>query len=185
MSIERTALLVMDVQQGIVDRIVKDPDYVARVSRAIRKAREARIQVIFVRVAFRDGHPELSPRNRLFAGMPNLEQLTESHATTQILPTIAPQAGDITVTKRRVSAFAGSDLETILRANEITTIVLAGVATSGVVLSTVREAADRDYAIVVLSDCCADADAEVHRVLVERVFPRQAVIATAAEWQAQ
>jgi nicotinamidase-related amidase len=80
-----------------------------------------------------------------------------------------------------VSAFAGTDLDMILRANGIETLVVAGIATSGVVLSTVRHAADADYKVVVVEDCCADRDAEVHRVLVGKVFPRQATIARAEE----
>jgi nicotinamidase-related amidase len=60
--------------------------------------------------------------------------------------------------------------------------VLAGIATSGVVLSTVRQAADLDLGLTVLSDGCLDADEEVHRVLVEKVFPQQAVVTTVAEW---
>jgi nicotinamidase-related amidase len=60
--------------------------------------------------------------------------------------------------------------------------VLAGIATSGVVLSTIRQAADLDYELTVLEDGCADADPEVHRVLMEKVFPRQASVITAQEW---
>lgn len=70
----------------------------------------------------------------------------------------------------------------ILRANDIETLVMFGIATSGVVLSTLRHAADADYRLVVLKDCCSDRDAEVHRVLVEKVFPRQAKVITAAEF---
>ncbi|MDQ2864223.1 MAG: cysteine hydrolase, partial [Bacteroidota bacterium] len=91
------------------------------------------------------------------------------------------QETDIVVTKRRVSAFTGSDLEVVLRSQHIQHIILAGVATSGVVLSTLREAAE-DYRITVLSDCCADADAEVHRVLTTKVFPRQADVLSIEEW---
>jgi nicotinamidase-related amidase len=86
---------------------------------------------------------------------------------------LAPQAGDVLVAKGRVGAFSTTDLETILRAKGITTLVLMGIATSGVVLSTVRWAADADYELVVVEDCCADADEEVHRVLTQKVFPRQ------------
>ena len=100
-----------------------------------------------------------------------------------IYPEVQPQAGDIIVTKRRVSAFTGSDLEVILRSQNIQHIVLCGIATSGVVLSTLREAADRDYKITVLSDCCTDGDEEVHNVLIEKVFPRQADVMTGREWQ--
>jgi nicotinamidase-related amidase len=62
--------------------------------------------------------------------------------------------------------------------------VLTGIATSGVVLSTLREAADRDFRLVVLSDGCLDADPEVHRVLTEKVFPRQAEVMAVADWVA-
>jgi nicotinamidase-related amidase len=86
------------------------------------------------------------------------------------------------VVKRRVSAFTGSDLEVVLRARGVTTLVLTGIATNGVVLSTAREAADRDYGLVILRDGCADADPEVHRVLMEKVFPRQAEVLSVADW---
>ena len=88
------------------------------------------------------------------------------------------------VTKRRVSAFAGSDLEVILRAHRIEHLVLTGFATSGVVLSTLREAADKDYRLSVLSDGCADLDEEVHNVLLNKIFPRQAEVMTAQQWAA-
>jgi len=87
----------------------------------------------------------------------------------------------VVITKHRVGAFLGTDLDIVLRANGIRTLVLTGIATSGVVLSTLRYAADADYRIVVVEDCCADRDAEVHRVLMEKVFPRQATIIRAEE----
>jgi nicotinamidase-related amidase len=97
---------------------------------------------------------------------------------------VAPETDEVVVTKRRVSAFSGSDLEVILRANEIASLVLTGIATSGVVLSTLRQAADLDYELTVLADACADADEEVHRILTEKVFPRQAEVTTVREWVA-
>ena len=87
------------------------------------------------------------------------------------------------MTKKRVSAFAGSDLELVLRAREVTHLVLGGIATSGVVLSTVRAAADSDYRLTVLADLCLDGDEEVHRVLTGKVFPRQAEVIASADWQ--
>ena len=100
----------------------------------------------------------------------------------KIEPSVAPLPGEVVVVKRRVCAFTGSDLEVVLRSQGIQHIVLTGVATSGVVLSTVREAADKDYRITVLSDCCADGDEEVHRVLTTKVFPRQADVMALEEW---
>src|SRR5262249_52942745 len=96
----------------------------------------------------------------------------------EIHPAVAPQPGDITVTKKRVGAFAGSDLEMILRAKDVETLVILGIATSGVVLTTVRHAFDLDYRLIVLKHACADLDPEVHRVLTEKVFARGATVVT-------
>jgi len=97
-------------------------------------------------------------------------------------PDLDVRPDDIIVTKKRVSAFSGSDLDMLLRAGGISRLVLAGIATSGVVLSTVREAADRDYVLTVLADGCLDADEEVHRVLIEKIFPRQADVISISSW---
>src|SRR5207244_2010090 len=89
---------------------------------------------------------------------------------------------DVVVERRRVSAFAGSDLEIILHAQNINHLVLTGISTSGVVFSTLRAAVDKDYKLTVLSDLCADRDEEVQRVLTDKVFPRHADVLSSAEW---
>ncbi|HET8607004.1 MAG TPA: isochorismatase family cysteine hydrolase [Gaiellaceae bacterium] len=178
----RAALLVMDVQQGIVERFGDGSDaLLERLSALIAGAREAGIAVIYVRVAFRAGTPEVSARNRSFAALSQGGAFGEADVATRIHPAVAPRDGEPVVVKKRVSAFAGSDLEVLLRSLGIETLVLTGIATSGVVLSTLREAADRDYRLVVVSDCCLDRDPEVHRVLTEKVFPRQAEVVAADE----
>ena len=180
----QTALLVMDMQESIVTRFAQTEALLMPTREAIAAARAAGIPVIYVVVAFRPGYPEISPRNRSFSII--RQQASSGQTTTpEIHPTLAPQPTDIVVTKRRVSAFSGSDLEVVLRAQGITHLTLCGIATSGVVLSTLREAADKDYALTVLSDCCIDGDEEVQRVLLTKVFPRQADVITASEWAAQ
>jgi len=179
-----TALLVMDLMNRIVGRYADTGGevLVQRLQEAVAAARGAGVPVIFVRVAFREGYPEVSPRNKAFSALTQVAGLPDGDEATQIVAALAPEPGDITVLKRRVSAFAGSDLEVVLRARGLTTLVLAGIATSGVVLSTLREAANRDYRLRVLSDGCLDTDPEVHRVLMEKVFPRQADVMSVAEW---
>ena len=172
----------MDVQNGVVRRFANNLRAMEPFQRAVAAARGARIPVIFIRVAFRDGYPEVSPRNKSFSAISGRGGMTFSDVSTQIHDSVAPRSDEAVVNKLRVSAFTGSDLEVMLRARGIETLVLAGIATSGVVLSTPREAADRDYALVVLSDACLDADPEVHRVLVEKIFPRQAEVMTVATW---
>ena len=180
-----TALLVMDVQRGIVERFAGEAGYLPRLGRAITAARGAGLPVIYVTVGFRPGHPEISASNRSFSAIASAGRFTETDPATEIHPAVAPAPEDLLVTKRRVSAFAGSDLEVLLRGLGAGTLVLAGIATSGVVLSTLRQAADLDYRLVVLADACLDADPEVHRVLTEKVFPRQAEVLTVAQWAAQ
>ena len=179
-----TALLVMDVQQGIVDRFGGDEGYLPRLAAAVEAARGAGIRVIYVTIAFRAGHPEVSERNRSFAAIAGTGRFADGDPGAAIHPAVAPASGDVIVTKRRVSAFTGSDLEVVLRAGGIDSLVLAGIATSGVVLSTLRQAADLDYQLTVLADGCLDADPEVHRVLLEKVFPRQADVVRIADWTA-
>ena len=181
MGFESTALLVMDVQQGIVGRYGDPTEYLARVARGIAAARKAGIRVIYVTVSFREGRPEVSKRNKMFQAIAGTGFVTGDQSTS-VHPAVGPAPGDIQITKRRVSAFAGSDLDVVLRAGNTDTLVLCGIATSGVVLSTVRQAADLDYRLIVLSDGCLDQDAEVHRVLTEKVFLRQAYVKTVAEW---
>ncbi len=177
----RSALLVMDVQRDIVERL-GDPTLLERLSRALAAARKSGLAVIFVRLAFRPGRPEISSSNRSFSALRDSPGLDEGDAATEVHPSVSPLPGEIVVTKRRVSAFSGSDLDVVLRAGGIRTMVLCGIATSGVVLSTVRAAADLDFHLVVLSDACADRDPEVHRVLTEKVFPRQCEVMTVDEW---
>jgi nicotinamidase-related amidase len=179
-----TALLVMDVQQSIVDRFAGDEGYLPRLAAAVEAARGAGVRIIYVTVGFRAGYPEVSERNKSFAAISGTGRMTDGDPGSAIHPAVAPASGDIIVTKRRVSAFAGSDLEVVLRAVGIDHLVLAGIATSGVVLSTLRQAADLDYRLTVLADGCLDADPEVHRVLTEKVFPRQAGVAGIADWTA-
>jgi nicotinamidase-related amidase len=174
----------MDVQRGVVERVTKQSEFLSHLGRAIEVARGSRIAVIFVRVAFRAGYPEVSARNKTFSAVTSRAGTTfvEGSEATQIHPGVAARAEDPVVVKKRVSAFSGSDLEVLLRSLDITHLVLAGIATSGVVLSTLREAADKDYRLTVLSDGCVDPDEEVHRVLTEKVFPRQADVVPVDEW---
>jgi nicotinamidase-related amidase len=180
-----TALLLLDFQNGIAGRFAEaGSDVVAQAGRALAAARAAGVPVVFVRVAFREGFPEAAARNKAFGDIANSPQapyMTEDAEATQIVAALAPRPAEPVVVKRRYGAFA-SDLDVVLRGLGASDLVLAGVSTSGAVLSTVREAADRDFGLTVLADACADQDPEVHRVLLEKVFPRQAEVVTVDEW---
>ena len=177
-----TALLIADMQDGILSRLPDATAVIGKVANAIAHARSRQIPVIYVTVGFRPGAPEGSMNNKSFAAGKAGYATINMETFMKVHKDLTPQANDITVIKRRVSAFVGTDLELILRAQEIKHLVLTGIATSGVILSTTREAADKDYRITVLGDGCADADEEVHRVLTTKIFTRQADVMTVEDW---
>ncbi|WP_329457361.1 cysteine hydrolase family protein [Streptomyces sp. NBC_01497] len=184
----KSALLVMDVQQDIVRRFADDGEYLPRLRKAVEAARAAKIPVIYVVVGFRAGHPEISPRNKSFgqiaanAAAGGTRGFTEGDPGARIHPDLAPGDGEVVVVKKRISAFAGSDLDMVLRAQGIDSLVLSGISTSGVVLSTLRQAADYDFGLTVLEDGCLDNDPEVHQVLTGKIFPRQADVVSVDDW---
>src|SRR5450631_464655 len=115
-----TALLVMDMQTGILARYPVTGALIGNVARAIANARDKKIPVIYVKLAFRPGAPEVSMNNKSFAAggkerfaSVNMEEFARIH------PDLAPQEDEMIVIKRRISAFTGSDLEVVLRASNI------------------------------------------------------------------
>jgi len=177
-----TALLVMDMQQGILGGYPGAVPVLAKVSTAIAGARAQHIPVIYVVIGFRKGAPEVSPNNKSLSARKRGFDAIDMEDYMKIRPEIAQQEGDIIVIKRRISAFTGSDLEVILRSQNIQHLVLTGVSTGGAVLATLIEAADKDFRLTVLSDCCSDPDEEVHQLLVSKIFSKRAGILTVEEW---
>jgi len=175
-----TALLLMDFQPAIL-AAVADPDRVlARAAAALSWARAENVQVCYVRVAFTDDDFAAVPtHSKAFARVAQNKLLAADSPETQIHEALEIRAEDIVVRKTRFSAFSTTDLYTTLHAQGIDTLILAGLSTSGVVLSTVRHAADEDYRIYVLADATADPDPDVHRALLDKVFPHQADIINA------
>jgi nicotinamidase-related amidase len=182
-----TALLVLDYQAGIVAQLPGADALLDRVTAAVETTRAHGGHVGWVRVAFTDADFDAIPETSVFAARASAEQRPALHAdapTTQIHAQLDHRPGDIAVRKTRVGAFTTTDLDEQLHAQAITTLVIAGLSTSGAVLSTVREAMDRDYRIVVLRDACADRDPDTHAFLNDKVFPAQAHVTTVDELDA-
>lgn len=181
----RTALLVMDYQRGILSRIEDSDDLAAKARQAIDTLREAGATIGYVRVAFADEDLAAMPED---APMARVKQMREAmHAdspASQIDERVAPQEGDIVVRKTRVGAFGTTDLDEQLRARGVDTLVLAGISTSGVTISTLCDAHDRDYRLFVLTDATADPDPEMHTFMIERYFPKRAEIIEVADLEA-
>jgi nicotinamidase-related amidase len=178
-----TTLLVMDYQPAILGSLSDAGALLSRVAAAIAVVRRRGGQVGYVRVAFEDAdYGALPATNKMAAHVAAAGRALHSDApATAVHDHVAPEPGDIIVRKTRVGAFSTTDLDEQLRDRDMTTLILAGISTSGVVLSTVRDAADRDYQVFVLADASADPEPGVHEFLTEKIFPRQAHVITIAE----
>ena len=154
-----------------------------RVAQAIELVRNRGGQIGYVRVAFEDADyaaiPATSMMGTRVAGAGRA--FHADSPSTAIDDRIAPQPGDMLVRKTRVGAFSTTDLDDQLRQRGVDTLLLAGLSTSGVLLSTVRDAHDRDYRVFVVADLSADPEPGVHDFLTQRIFPRQAYVITSAD----
>jgi nicotinamidase-related amidase len=175
------ALLVLDMQLPFLASLPGSEKIIGNVAQAVKAARLKGIHVIYVVLGFRQGAPEISEtslfsKNKVWLSSADMNDFTAIH------PDLAPTKNEITIVKRRVGSFNGTDLEILLRALNIRYITLTGINTSGVVLSTLVEASDKDFQITVISDCCADKDISLHQVLVEKVFPIHALVTSLKSW---
>lgn len=160
---DKSAVIIMDFQIRIVNNAARDPQgVVQRAAQVLQGARKAGIPVIYVMHrggAFQEHAPDV-----------------------EIHPGVAPAAGELVLTKTRTSPFSTTGLDVILREMGRDTMVIMGVSTSGCVLTTVRWGFDINYKLMVVSDACDDPDAEVHRVLTEKLYPRQCTVLTTQEF---
>ena len=179
-----TALLVMDYQAGLLQRLPDAAGLLGRANAAIAELRGRGGQVGWVRVAFDDADFAAIPATSVMARLATPDRRAGLHVdapASQLHPDLQPQPQDIAVRKVRVGAFTTTDLDQQLRARGVDTLLLAGISTSGVVLSMVREAMDRDYRIVVLADVCADPEPDNHAFLISKIYPRYATVIDVAE----
>ncbi|MEY9873243.1 nicotinamidase-related amidase [Streptacidiphilus sp. MAP12-33] len=179
----RTALLLMDFQPAVLAAVPGSADVLARATEALDWARTHDVRVVFVRVALTPADAAAVPdRNKTFAQAAQAGWLEDGTPATALHDSLKVHESDLTIRKVRISAFAGdTDLRAQLRERSIDTLILSGLTTSGVVLTTLRQAADEDYRLLVLTDATGDVDSEVHRVLTEKVFPHQAEMITTAD----
>lgn len=177
----RSALLVGDLQVGIVDNYSFAKAVVPAVAELLPRARAAGALIVFVRLAFRPNGADV-PGEPFASFYRAGAHFHEGSPGTEVAFEVA--ADDVVVVKRRTSAFAGTDLDLVLRARGVDSVAIAGVATSAMVAATLYDAADRGYRVTVLRDGCADHDPEVHDFLVDKVFRgRGAEILTCAQFR--
>jgi len=160
---DTAVVLIMDFQQRIINNFASEPEAVVQnASAVLAGARRAGIPVIYV--VHRGGaFEEYAPDVELHQG-------------------VLPAEGELVITKTKPGPFSTTALDVTLREMGKDTLIIMGVATSGCVLSSVRWAVDVNYKFIVVADACSDGDPEVHRVLTEKVYPRQGTVINTQEF---
>ena len=160
-----TALIVIDLQKGIVDGNFIHPigDVIDRTRALVDVFRAKSLPVVLVNVAGRaPGRTEQGPRS----------SMAFSNGWTDLLPQLDRQPIDLVVTKRSWGAFATTDLEPQLKARGVTQVVVAGVVTSGGVEATARQAYELGFNVTLALDAMTDTREETHEYSIRNVFPR-------------
>ncbi|KAH7391137.1 hypothetical protein DE146DRAFT_634969 [Phaeosphaeria sp. MPI-PUGE-AT-0046c] len=112
----KTALLLLDLQQGLLDQVKIDvPTYLSRVNRMTQAAQSTQTTLIYVRTSFRKGDPDISPNNAAFSRVTTSGSFTKEDASCNFPKGLALQFDDILVNNRRASVFTGSDLGVVLK----------------------------------------------------------------------
>jgi len=173
----KTALLTLDFQKGIFGFVPAADAIVPNATKAVEFARKKQFHIIHVGLGFSAGHPEILDTESRFKRVKENNLFVIGTPSAEFHAAVA-RPEELKVYKQRVGAFSENQLHLILRSRGIENLVLFGISTSGITLSTVRRAADLDFRCVVLKDACFDADEEVHRVLTEKIFPAQATVLT-------
>jgi nicotinamidase-related amidase len=181
---KKTAVLSLDIQEGILGFVPSAQAAFPNAARVVESSRKGGFLLIHVGIGFEPGYPEISSGHPRFSMIKERGLFVKGSESARIHSSIF-KSGDTVVYKHRVSAFSGNALHMILRSQRIENLVLFGIATSGIVLSTVRLASDLDFKCVVIKDACFDSDEEVHRVLTEKVFASQATVITTKEFQTE
>jgi len=174
-----TALVLIDLQKGIVGNPTQPNSSESVVSNAVKLAdavRKAGGTVVLVHVGFKDAKERLSPKTEDPApgALPSPDWY-------EIVPELGPEEGDVVVFKRQWGAFYGTDLELQLRRRGVKTILLAGIATNFGVESTARDAWERGFEQVFIEDATSSRSAEGHEFTFKNIFPRLGLIRSTEE----
>ena len=183
LDLSRTAVLALDLQQGIIsaNQMAQQRNLLQTAGAVLKAARFAGVSVIFVNIGFRPGYPEVSMRNRMFSGLKKSGRFILGAGEAAIDKSLGPLAADVVVNRSRVNAFYNTELQTILSAKEIDTLVLMGIATEFVVETSARYAADADYRVIVLEDCCAGMSVESQNMIMSNILPRIVEVSSSAD----
>jgi biuret amidohydrolase len=176
MDLERTAILAIHWQVDVVKpdggmkvfhQEVQRLGIVDNAAAVIAAGRKAGMPIIYINVCYQPGYPDLIRNNGLFNTIPTMNCLIRGTPGAQIIPELAPRPGDFICEHTRVSSFFGTDLDNILRSQNIRTVIATGIATNVAVDHTVRDSVQLGYDTILLRDCCYSSTAEYHEAALK------------------
>jgi nicotinamidase-related amidase len=174
----QTALVVMHYQTDILELFPSvTPTWLANIRKPCDAARAKGVSVYFAKIHFGPGNPEVSPLNRNGQGIRQLGLFVGD----KIAPELGQQATEPLIIAHRASVFFGTDLHARLSAQGIDTLIMVGIASTGVVLSSVAYASDADYRLFTVKDCCYDPDQIVHDHLFSTAFDSRTTVLSLAD----
>lgn len=196
-----TALLIVDMQNDFVSKggftakhgsslwkIVQEDLVIENILKAREVARRCRMPIFFVKHVYRRDLSDADERisdytlQHPHSWKVNESPVIEGSWGSEVIKQLQPEETDYVVSKKRSSAFYNTDLELLLRCRGIKTLIITGIATDHCVESTIRSATDRDFNVVVLTDCTATEPKEIHDYWIKNVFPKRAVTMKTAEF---
>ena len=188
----RCALIIQDMQNDVVSeggafaasgapRHCREQDAIANVRRLADHCRALGVPVIHVWFKTPPGGAGLTLNAPLFEDVLDENALVAGTWGSEPVPGLEPQAGDHVVTKMRMSAFEGTSLETVLRAEGRDVIIETGAWTNMSIEHTARTGADKGYVMIVPEDCCATMNADWHRASTQYALTNVAAVTTADE----
>ena len=171
---DRLALLIYDMQAGILEQIADGDRVVAKVKEALEASRAAGVRTYFTRHVTLPVELMGVAQLRMWRTWQQVERIEDVTSPflpdapqTQIVAELAPTEQEAVLDKLTLSAFAGTPLELALRGAEVRALAIAGVATEIGIEPTVRHAGDLGFIPVVLTDACAAGNAEAGERAIE------------------
>lgn len=174
----QTALVVMHYQTDILGLFPSvAPGLLANTRKLCDAARAKGVSVYFANLRFSPGYPEVSPLNKNGQGIKQLGLFVDDWPS----PELGRQASEPVIIAHRASVFFGTDLQARLFAQGVDSLIMAGIASTGVVLSSVAYASDADFRLYTVKDCCYDPDQVVHEHLFSTAFDSRTTVLSLAD----
>ncbi|OXI30534.1 cysteine hydrolase [Burkholderia sp. AU16741] len=174
----QTALLVMHYQTDILGLFPSvAPELLANTRRLCDAARAAGVGVWFANLRFSPGYPEVSPLNKNGQGIKQLGLFINDGPS----PELAKRPDEPLIFAHRASVFFGTDLQARLTARGVDMLIMVGIASTGVMLSSIAHASDADFRLYTVKDCCYDPDPIVHEHLFATAFESRTTVLSLAD----